>query len=55
MWVCDGNSGAVGEDPGLIEWRECNDVLLLSDERDCEYCDCMVEVVGEVTRIFGLS
>ena len=54
----DGNSGAVGDDPGLNECSECNEaLLLLSDCREvCVwYCECRTDVVGEVTRMLGLS
>lgn len=55
MCVWDGKSGAVGEDPGLSECKECRDALLLREDNGGWNCDCMVDVVGDVTMIFGLS
>lgn len=49
MWLCDGNSGAVGDDPGLSECKECIEGL------PSEKCGCMVDAVGDVTRMLGLS
>ena len=54
-WVWDGNSPAVGEEPGLSEWYDWREVLLLCDWSVGWYCGCRPVLVGEVTRMFGLS
>ena len=51
--VCEGNSGAVGEEPGLIPCRDWRD-WLLSVCSGGGKCD-IPEAVGEVTMMFGLS
>ena len=48
MCVCDGKSGAVGLELGLIEWRECRLLVWIEEsEGKCEVCGA--ELWGEVT------
>jgi hypothetical protein len=53
--VCDGKSGAVGEDPGLSECNEWSEGLLLSEDSVGGKCECIPVVVGDVIMILGLS